>query len=71
MKNPYFRIKLDEIGSAVWEMCDGEKTVREIGECLHQRFKDKIEPVYDRLAVFLQTLERNRFIVLKKQTNSL
>ncbi|MFW6160453.1 MAG: PqqD family protein [Acidobacteriota bacterium] len=70
MKNPYYRIKLDRIGSEVWGLCDGKKTVHEIGECLQQRFQEKIDPVYDRLALFLQTLERNHFILFKKNKNT-
>jgi len=33
------RIQLDVIGSIVWELCDGEKTVEEIIEYLHNKYK--------------------------------
>ena len=33
------RIQLDEIGSFVWEMCDGEKTTRDIIDYLCQKYK--------------------------------
>ena len=32
-------IQLDEIGSFVWEMCDGEKTTRDIIDYLCQKYK--------------------------------
>ena len=34
LRKPYYRVKLDEIGSAVWQLCDGQRTVKEIGELL-------------------------------------
>jgi len=65
LKNPYFRIKLDKIGSFIWEYCDGKKTVKELGEKLKEKFGDDVEPLYDRLALFLQNLEKNHFILYK------
>ncbi len=59
---PYYRINLDAIGSFIWERCDGKSTVRQIGKSLHQKFGDKVEPVYERLALFLMSLERGKFI---------
>ncbi|MFP4081934.1 MAG: PqqD family protein [Candidatus Aminicenantes bacterium] len=63
LKNPYYSIRLDEVGTFVWEKCDGQHTVRELAGHLKDRFGDKVEPVYDRLALFLQGLEKSRFIV--------
>jgi hypothetical protein len=65
MRNPYYRIKLDDFGSVVWEMCDGQATVKEIGKTLQERFGERVDPVYDRLAVFFQQLERSRLIRLE------
>jgi len=62
LKNAYFRIHLDEFGSKVWELCDGQNTIEYIGEQLHQTFGDKVEPVYERLAAFFQYLYRLKFI---------
>jgi hypothetical protein len=62
LKKPYYRIKLDAVGTLVWEACDGRNTVREIGEKLRSRFGEKVAPVYDRLELFLSQLERNSFI---------
>jgi hypothetical protein len=52
------RVRLDEVGSAVWELCDGRRDVAEIGRAVEERFGERIEPVYDRLALFLKQLER-------------
>ncbi|MCP2619715.1 PqqD family protein [Candidatus Aminicenantes bacterium AC-334-K16] len=64
LRKPYYRVKLDEIGSAVWRLCDGRRTVKEIGELLTQTFGEQVEPLYERLGYFFQMLERNRFIKL-------
>jgi hypothetical protein len=65
LKNPYYRVKLDAVGSFIWELCDGHSTVKELGRKLKDKFKDKVEPLYDRLGLFLQNLEKNHFICYK------
>jgi hypothetical protein len=65
LKNPHFKIKLDDIGSFIWGLCDGRKTVKEIGWKLKEEFGDRVEPLYERLGVFFQNLEKNRFITFK------
>jgi len=65
LKNPYYKISLDAMGSSVWELCDGYSTVKELGRKLKDKFKDKVEPLYDRLGLFLKNLEKNRFIYYK------
>ena len=67
LKNPHYKIRLDEVGSFIWEQCDGIQTVKKIADLMRERFGDKVEPVYDRLALFLQSLERNRFILYRKK----
>ena len=67
MKSPYYRIKLDFIGSYMWLACDGKRNVQEIGKMLEEKFEEKIDPLYDRLALFLQSLEKHRFIQYKNK----
>ena len=62
LKRPFLKVKLDEIGSRVWLLCDGRKNVKEIASLLREEFKDGIEPCYDRLGLYFQQLERERFI---------
>lgn len=64
-KSPYYKIKLDAIGSYVWELCNGHLTVKELGQKLKYKFGDDVEPIYNRLALFLQNLEKNHFISYK------
>lgn len=65
LKNPYYKVRLDEVGSYIWEQCDGVQTVKNLAHNLRKKFGEKVEPLYDRLALFLQSLERNQFIFYK------
>jgi len=71
MENPHYRIRLDTYGSWVWKRCDGRATVGEIAESLKGQFGDSVEPVYQRLALFIQQLWRGRFIVYLDATGRL
>lgn len=55
----YKEITLDEISSEVFTQIDGIKTVKEIGECLEVKFGDKVNPLYERLLVFLNHIYVN------------
>ena len=67
LKKPYFKIKLDHVGSFIWEHCDGSLRVKEIAKNLKDKFGEDVEPLYDRLALFLQSLEKNHLIFYKKE----
>lgn len=69
LKYPYIKIKLDEIGSAVWLEIDGKKSVGEIAENLEARFGEKIQPIEERLSKFLTQLKMHQFIDFKKEEN--
>ena len=62
LKRPFFKVELDEIGSALWLLCDGKRNVKEIGQVMRERFGDQIEPCYERMGMFFQQLEGARFI---------
>ena len=61
-KSEHVHLKLDEVGSFIWEQIDGRKSVGQIARRLSERFGERIEPAEGRLAQFLQILESNRFI---------
>lgn len=65
LKNPYFKVKLDDIGSFIWDLCDSRKTVKEIGTKTKEKFGDNVEPLYERLGTFFKNLEKNNFITFK------
>ena len=65
IKRPHYKIALDAIGSFFWEHCDGAQTVNDIAGSMAKHFGDKIETLYDRITLFLQHLEKNKFIKMK------
>jgi len=62
LKQPFLKVNLDEIGTEVWLNIDGVRDIKEIADMMKEKFKDKIEPCYDRLGLFMAQLERSRFI---------
>jgi hypothetical protein len=66
-KSPYIKIKLDKLGTAFWELCDGNSTVYEIGIKLKETFGDTIEPTYERLRVFIQQLIKRDCLTLEEK----
>ena len=65
LKHPYTVVQLDEYGTRVWNLIDDRKTVFDIANTLRQEFGDKIEPVYERLGLFINMLAQRRFITLR------
>lgn len=62
LKNPMYRVHLDEIGSFVWRLCDGGHSVGDIEQELKKHFGAAVEPAFERLTLFLAQLFRGRFI---------
>ena len=58
-------VHLDEMGSFVWPIIDGEKDITEIGKMVKEHFGEKAEPLYERLAKYFQILESYGFISFK------
>lgn len=62
LKDPFYKVNLDEYGTAVWECCDGATPVAAIASTLQQRFGEKIEPLTERLSLFVQQLEQKKLV---------
>ncbi|MFA4015169.1 MAG: hypothetical protein RUDDFDWM_000242 [Candidatus Fervidibacterota bacterium] len=58
-------IQLDEIGSIVWKMCDGEHTVAQISQELMKRYKLERREAETSLLTFIQHLLKRRLITLR------
>lgn len=56
-------VHLDETGSFVWPLLDGEKNIIEIGKAVDEHFGEKAHPLYERLAKYFQILESYNFII--------
>lgn len=59
-------IHLDETGSFLWPMLDGNTTVFDLGKRVEQQFGEKANPLYPRLVKYLQILESYGFIAYKE-----
>ncbi len=55
-------VHLDEMGSFLWPLLDGEKNLIQLGEMVKQRFGESAEPLYERLVKYAQILESYGFI---------
>lgn len=58
-------IHLDEIGSFVWPLLDGEKNIIELGKFVEKEFGEKANPLYERLSKYFQILDSYKFIEWK------
>jgi len=59
-------MKLDKLGSRVWKLIDGKKTVYDISQCLLNNYGDEYEPVYDRLTMYLRYINKKGWIRFEK-----
>lgn len=55
-------IHLEEFGSFIWLSIDGKRDITAIGELVREKFGEKAEPLYERLAQYIKTLHTNGFI---------
>ena len=55
-------IALDEMGSFIFPLIDGMRTVGDIAELVKAEFGEAAEPLYDRLVQYMKILHNNGFI---------
>ncbi|MBE7026648.1 MAG: PqqD family peptide modification chaperone [Ruminococcaceae bacterium] len=65
-KPPVTYVHLDEFGSFVWPIIDGNTDIYVIGQRVEEEFKEKAQPLYERLVQYFKILESYSFIVWKK-----
>ena len=58
-------IHLDEIGSFIWPLLDGKKDIIEIGKSVEEKFGEKANPLYERLAEYIKRLASYGFVTFK------
>lgn len=63
-KNPMYEVKLDAIGAFLWRECDGENNIYDISQDMLKEFGDDIEPVYERIKIFINMLKNLNAIKL-------
>lgn len=59
-------VHLDETGSFIWPLIDGNKTIIELGKDVEGKFGEKANPLYERLATYFRILESYGFISWNK-----
>lgn len=59
-------VHLDEMGSFVWPLIDGNRSITDISVFVSEHFGEKAEPLYERLAKFFQILESYHFVSMNK-----
>jgi hypothetical protein len=64
MKKPTFRVKLDVRGTAVWQACDGERTVAQVIRTVADTFPAEPDTT-QRTALFIRELARGGFVRLE------
>jgi len=64
-KPPVTYIHLDEMGSFIWPLLDGEQDLVALGKQVEQHFGEKANPLYERLAQYVRILESYGFITFK------
>lgn len=69
-KKPAGRIKLDEIGTFVWELCDGNLSAGSISKKLEEKFGERVHPSDERTVIFLQQMYQQQFIQVYEKSVS-
>lgn len=67
VKKPYTSdIQLDELGSRVWQLIDGESSILEIGKEVLKQCGESCVPVYERLTLYFRYLSRKGWITFER-----
>jgi len=61
--NPY-KIDLDEIGSFIWNLCDGKNNLNDILRKVKDYFGDKVDPAEERVLSFIKQMNNTKLIQL-------
>lgn len=54
------KIELDKFSSFVFLQINGERSIHEIGQVLKKEYDEEIEPLYERLTIFLEFLKNQK-----------
>lgn len=58
---------LDDVGTAIWVLCDGEHSMAEIIYIIAERFKEKVEPADKVVNSFMEVLLKLNLIRLERR----
>ena len=60
-------IHLDEIGSVVWPLLDGEKNIMELGKDVEAKLGERVQPLYERLSKYIGILKSYDFVTFESE----
>lgn len=63
------QVHLEEIGSFIWPLIDGKRSVYDIAQLVKTEFGQKAEPLFERLVPYMRSLENCGFIQFKSAQN--
>ncbi|MBZ0154495.1 MAG: PqqD family protein [Planctomycetes bacterium] len=66
VRRPNIRIRLDALGSFVWQQCDGTATVTTIAARAAVQFGDEPEVMLHRTGAFLAKLDGERVVTMQQ-----
>ncbi len=61
-KNWARRVHLDPVGSRVWNLCDGQHSIRQIARRLEEEFGESVRPTHERTVMFVQQMYQQEFV---------
>lgn len=61
------KVHMEQFGSFLWPLIDGERPVKELADLLKEQFGEEAEPLYPRVAKYMQIMESYHFISLSEQ----
>lgn len=68
-KPKYTKVHLDQQGTFIWPLIDGERTVSDIAVLVKEEFGEAAEPLYPRLVKYFQIVESYHFIKFANKPN--
>lgn len=60
------QIHLDEMGTFIFPLIDGTRSVYDIAQLVKEKYGEKAEPLYNRIVQYMRTLESYEFVVMKR-----
>lgn len=61
-KPRFTKVHMDEMGTFVWPLIDGERTVADIALLVKAQFGEAAEPLYPRIVKYFQIMESYQFV---------
>lgn len=70
LAKPHIRLKLDRYGSYIWNACDGNTTVRDIGQKMGEKFGEEVDSLYERIGLFIRRLDESQSLLITGKSSN-